>query len=40
MDDVWPLMEGIEQALDELHAEVCGTSPAEPAHAPSIGQPA
>lgn len=40
MDDVWPLMEGIEQALDELHAEVCGTSPAQPAHAPSIGQPA
>lgn len=28
MDDVWPLMAGITRALEELHAEVVGVTPA------------
>ena len=42
MDDVWPLMDGIGRALDELHAEVVGTAPddaGEPAPAPAAATP-
>jgi len=42
MEDVWPLMDGIGRALDELHAEVVGAPPepaaGEPAPAPAAAQ--
>jgi hypothetical protein len=28
IDDLWPLMRGLEKALDEMEEMVCGTPPA------------